>query len=218
MTAFHVIFFGFIIIAGYCNGSAKNLANPKGLAPFGARGVLDGAAIVYFSYIGYDSASTMAEEVKDPFKSLPIGIVGSVLTTTLLYCLMSLSLCMMVPYNKVSIVYQTISVIIGLNKWTLTLVIILYNICCVSDKANSWCNIDIRESIIFNSFSENWLELGEQSSRGRCKFGHSGFSLGCHARPSKIPLCYWKGKVGSILVSQSTPFNRHTIECHGLFG
>ncbi|KAK8471451.1 hypothetical protein PHAVU_003G225700 [Phaseolus vulgaris] len=102
MTAFHVIFFGFIIIAGYCNGSAKNLVNPKGIAPFGVRGVLDGAAIVYFSYIGYDSASTMAEEVKDPFKSLPIGIVGSVLTTTLLYCLMSLSLCMMVPYNKIS--------------------------------------------------------------------------------------------------------------------
>ncbi|KAK7346781.1 hypothetical protein VNO80_21304 [Phaseolus coccineus] len=102
MTAFHVIFFGFIIIAGYCNGSAKNFVNPKGLAPFGVRGVLDGAAIVYFSYIGYDSASTMAEEVKDPFKNLPIGIVGSVLTTTLLYCLMSVSLCMMVPYNKIS--------------------------------------------------------------------------------------------------------------------
>ncbi|KAG4943378.1 hypothetical protein JHK84_047456 [Glycine max] len=102
MTAFHIIFFGFIIIAGYCNGSAKNLVSPKGLAPFGARGVLDGAAIVYFSYIGYDSASTMAEEVTDPFKSLPIGIVGSVLITTLLYCLMALSLCMMVPYNKIS--------------------------------------------------------------------------------------------------------------------
>ncbi|RDY11967.1 Cationic amino acid transporter 6, chloroplastic, partial [Mucuna pruriens] len=102
MTAFHVIFFGFIIIAGYCNGSAKNLVSPKGLAPFGVRGVLDGAAIVYFSYIGYDSASTMAEEVKDPFKSLPIGIVGSVLITTLLYCLMAVSLCMMVPYNKIS--------------------------------------------------------------------------------------------------------------------
>ncbi|XP_047152851.1 cationic amino acid transporter 6, chloroplastic-like [Vigna umbellata] len=102
MTVFHVIFFGFIIIAGYCNGSAKNMVNPKGIAPFGVRGVLDGAAIVYFSYIGYDSASTMAEEVKDPFKSLPIGIVGSVLITTLLYCLMSLSLCMMVPYNKIS--------------------------------------------------------------------------------------------------------------------
>ncbi|XP_027362627.1 cationic amino acid transporter 6, chloroplastic-like [Abrus precatorius] len=102
MTVFHVIFFGFIIVAGFCNGSAKNLVSPKGLAPFGVRGVVDGAAKVYFSYIGYDSASTMAEEIKDPSKSLPIGIVGSVLITTLLYCLMALSLCMMVPYNKIS--------------------------------------------------------------------------------------------------------------------
>lgn len=89
-------------MAGYCIGSAKNLVSPKGIAPYGVRGVLDGASIVYFSYIGYDSASTMAEEVQDPYKSLPIGIVGSVLITTLLYCLMALSLCMMVPYNKVS--------------------------------------------------------------------------------------------------------------------
>ncbi|MED6173801.1 hypothetical protein PIB30_063042 [Stylosanthes scabra] len=102
MTIFHVIFFGFIIVAGYYNGSANNLVSPKGIAPFGVRGVLDGAAIVYFSYIGYDSASTMAEEVKHPYKNLPIGIVGSVLVTTFLYCLMALSLCMMLPYNKIS--------------------------------------------------------------------------------------------------------------------
>ena len=103
MTVFHVIFFGFIIIAGFCNGSAKNFVSPNGLAPYGFRGVVDGAALVYFSYVGYDSASTMAEEIKNPSKSLPIGIVGSVLITTLLYCLMALSLCVMVPYNEVSI-------------------------------------------------------------------------------------------------------------------
>ncbi|KAF7828489.1 cationic amino acid transporter 6, chloroplastic-like [Senna tora] len=102
MTIFHVIFFGFIVIAGFCNGSAKNLVSPKGLAPFGVRGVLDGAAIVYFSYIGYDSASTMAEEIKNPSRSLPIGIIGSVLITTVLYCLMALSLCVMLPYNHIS--------------------------------------------------------------------------------------------------------------------
>jgi len=103
MTVFHVIFFGFIIVSGYSTGSVKNLVSPKGLAPFGMRGVVNGAAKVYFSYIGYDSASTLAEEIKDPSKSLPIGIVGSVLITTVLYCLMSLSLCMMAPYNRVSI-------------------------------------------------------------------------------------------------------------------
>nr|XP_011465218.1 PREDICTED: cationic amino acid transporter 6, chloroplastic-like isoform X1 [Fragaria vesca subsp. vesca] len=102
MTVFHVVFFGFIIIAGFCIGSTNNLVKPKGLAPFGVRGVLDGAAIVYFSYIGYDSASTMAEEIQNPSQSLPVGIIGSVVITSLLYCLMALSLCFMVPYNKVS--------------------------------------------------------------------------------------------------------------------
>lgn len=83
-------------------GSAKNLVKPGGLVPFGVKGVLDGAAIVYFSYIGYDSASTLAEEIQNPTKSLPIGIVGSVIITSALYCLMALSLSLLVPYNQVN--------------------------------------------------------------------------------------------------------------------
>lgn len=101
MTIFHVVFFGFIIIAGFLKGSAKNLVNPDGLAPFGVKGVLDGAAQVYFSYIGYDSVSTMAEEISNPSKSLPVGIMGSVFIVSGLYCLMSFALCMMLPYNQV---------------------------------------------------------------------------------------------------------------------
>lgn len=103
MTVFHVVFFGFIIIVGFYNGSGKNLVRPGGLAPFGVKGVLNGAARVYFSYIGYDSVSTMAEEIQNPSKSLPIGIVGSMVIVSLLYCLMALSLCVMVPYNEVSL-------------------------------------------------------------------------------------------------------------------
>lgn len=103
MTVFHVGFFGFIVIAGFQNGSPENLTKSgAGLAPFGLKGVLDGAAIVYFSYIGYDSVSTMAEEIKNPSKNLPIGIVGSVFIVSALYCLMALSLCMLVPYKEVS--------------------------------------------------------------------------------------------------------------------
>lgn len=78
------------------------MVRPDGLTPHGVRGLLDGAAGVYFSYIGYDSVSTMAEEIQNPSKSLPVGIVGSVLIVSVLYCLMALSLCFMVPYNKVS--------------------------------------------------------------------------------------------------------------------
>ncbi|XWS62056.1 hypothetical protein CRYUN_Cryun07bG0178200 [Craigia yunnanensis] len=102
MTIFHVVFFGFIIIVGFCNGSVDNLVKPGGLAPNGVRGVLDGAAIVYFSYIGYDSVSTLAEEIQNPPVSLPVGIVGSVLIVSGLYCLMALALCMMVPYNQIA--------------------------------------------------------------------------------------------------------------------
>ncbi|KAI3713453.1 hypothetical protein L1987_72030 [Smallanthus sonchifolius] len=102
MTIFHVVFFGFIIVSGICYGNTENLIQPEGLAPNGVKGVIDGAAIVYFSYIGYDSVSTMAEEIKNPSKSLPLGIVGSVLIVSIIYCLMALSLCMMVPYNKIS--------------------------------------------------------------------------------------------------------------------
>ncbi|KAF9625423.1 hypothetical protein IFM89_022581 [Coptis chinensis] len=102
MTVFHVVFFCFIIVAGFCNGSKNNLIQPRGLTPFGVRGVLDGAARVYLSYIGYDSVSTMAEEIKNPSKSLPVGIIGSVLIVTILYCLVSLALCVIVPYDKIS--------------------------------------------------------------------------------------------------------------------
>uniref|UniRef100_A0ACD5V3Z4 Uncharacterized protein n=1 Tax=Avena sativa TaxID=4498 RepID=A0ACD5V3Z4_AVESA len=102
LTAFHLLFFAFIIVAGFWNGSARNLVTPDGLAPYGVRGVLDGAAIVYFSYIGYDSASTMAEEIRDPAGALPVGITGSVLIVSALYCLMSLALCGMLPYNEIT--------------------------------------------------------------------------------------------------------------------
>ncbi|XP_052171031.1 cationic amino acid transporter 6, chloroplastic-like [Diospyros lotus] len=102
MTLFHVVFFAFIIVAGFRNGSTKNMVKPGGIAPYGVKGVLKGAAKVYFSYIGYDSVSTMAEEIQNPSRSLPIGIVGSVVIVSGFYCLMALSLCVMVPYNQIS--------------------------------------------------------------------------------------------------------------------
>ncbi|CAH8387765.1 unnamed protein product [Eruca vesicaria subsp. sativa] len=103
MTVFHVIFFGFVIIAGFCHGNGvKALVEPGGLTPYGVRGVVNGAAVVYFSYIGYDTVSTLAEEIQNPSFSLPVGIIGSVSIVSVLYCLMSLVLCVMVPYDEIS--------------------------------------------------------------------------------------------------------------------
>lgn len=108
MTVLHIAFILFIIVMGFVKGDVKNLttagdpvANPSGFAPMGIRGILGGAAIVYFSYIGFDSVSTTAEEVKNPARSMPIGVSGSVIIVTVLYSLIAIALCMLQPYDMV---------------------------------------------------------------------------------------------------------------------
>lgn len=59
--------------------------NGSGFMPFGWGGVMTGAAVVFFSYIGFDAVSTHAEETKDPGRNLPIGILGSLVICTILY-------------------------------------------------------------------------------------------------------------------------------------
>lgn len=66
--------------------------------PYGWDGVFSGAAIVFFAYIGFDAVSTAAEEVKNPQKDLPRGIIGSLIVCTVLYIVVSLILTGMVPY------------------------------------------------------------------------------------------------------------------------
>jgi APA family basic amino acid/polyamine antiporter len=66
-------------------------------------GMLAGAAIIFFAYIGFDSVSTHAEEAKKPQRDVPIGIVLSLIICTVLYIAMVAVLTGMVPYNKISI-------------------------------------------------------------------------------------------------------------------
>ena len=66
--------------------------------PYGWNGVFGGAAIVFFAYIGFDAVATAAEEVKNPQKDLPMGIIGSLLICTVLYIIVSAILTGMVPY------------------------------------------------------------------------------------------------------------------------
>ncbi|KAK6135971.1 hypothetical protein DH2020_030309 [Rehmannia glutinosa] len=69
--------------------------------PIRSFGVFNGAAVVYVSYIGYDAVSTMAEEVRDPVKNIPIGVSGSVILVTILYCLMAASMSALLPYDMI---------------------------------------------------------------------------------------------------------------------
>ena len=86
-------------------------ANPKGdfIPPnegsgvFGWSGVLRGAAIVFFAYIGFDAVSTAAQEAKNPRRDMPIGILGSLLICGVLYVLVSMVLTGIVPYDRLNV-------------------------------------------------------------------------------------------------------------------
>ncbi|HSD27951.1 MAG TPA: amino acid permease [Vicinamibacteria bacterium] len=68
-------------------------------APHGWRGIHQGAAIVFFAYIGFDAVSTAAEETKDPQKNMPRGILGSLVICTLIYAVVGLVATGLVPYT-----------------------------------------------------------------------------------------------------------------------
>ncbi|WP_313641084.1 amino acid permease [Paenibacillus sp.] len=71
--------------------------------PFGYQGVVNGAATVFFAYIGFDAISTAAEEVKQPQRDLPIGIISSLAICSVLYILVSLVLTGIVPYTDLNV-------------------------------------------------------------------------------------------------------------------
>ncbi|MDR4998264.1 amino acid permease [Brevibacillus parabrevis] len=71
--------------------------------PFGFAGVATGAATVFFAFIGFDAVSTAAEEVRNPQRDMPIGIITSLLVCTLLYIAVSLTLTGIVPYDMLNV-------------------------------------------------------------------------------------------------------------------
>ncbi|KAM7259954.1 hypothetical protein ACFE04_015695 [Oxalis oulophora] len=94
----HVVVIIFIIVAGLSKADTKNYSD---FAPFGARGIFQASAVLFFAYVGFDAVSTMAEETKDPGKDIPIGLVGSMVITTVAYCLLAVTLCLMQNYKTI---------------------------------------------------------------------------------------------------------------------
>jgi len=74
-----------------------------GATRYGWQGVVAGAAIVFFSYIGFDAVSTAAQEAKNPQRDMPIGMLTSLGICTLLYVLMSLVMTGLVPYKMLNV-------------------------------------------------------------------------------------------------------------------
>jgi basic amino acid/polyamine antiporter, APA family len=78
---------------------------PPNIGPgqFGWSGILRGAAVVFFAYIGFDAVSTAAQEAKNPKRDMPIGILGSLVICTILYVAVALVLTGIVPYDRLNV-------------------------------------------------------------------------------------------------------------------
>jgi len=108
MVSLKVIIIVLFIIAGIAYVNPANWhpyipANTGSFGHFGWSGVLQGAGIIFFSYVGFDTASTTALEARNPQRDLPIGIIGALLISVVLYVGMSMVLTGMVPFTQLGV-------------------------------------------------------------------------------------------------------------------
>jgi APA family basic amino acid/polyamine antiporter len=96
------------IIIGFAFVKSFNLtpfipANTGKFGEFGWSGIVRGAAVIFFAYIGFDAVSTAAQEAKNPKKDMPYGILGSLGISTILYILVALVLTGIVSYKLLNV-------------------------------------------------------------------------------------------------------------------
>jgi basic amino acid/polyamine antiporter, APA family len=100
MVTIKLLVLGLFIVAGLTH---IDTANYSPFAPNGFRGIHQGAAIVFFAYIGFDAISTAAEETKNPQRNLPIGILGGLAICTVIYMIVGGVLTGMVKYTELGV-------------------------------------------------------------------------------------------------------------------
>jgi len=99
MTVFNIGVILFVIVLG---SIFVDTANWKPFTPFGFRAVFVGTGKVFFAYIGFDAVTTLAGEVKNPKRDMPIGVVGTLFIATALYIAAVLVLTGMVPLSEIN--------------------------------------------------------------------------------------------------------------------
>jgi APA family basic amino acid/polyamine antiporter len=100
MVGIKLLVLGLFIAAGLTHIDPKNY-HP--FMPNGFAGIHQGAAIVFFAFIGFDAISTAAEETRNPQKNLPIGILGGLAICTLIYIVVGAVLTGMAPYRDLAV-------------------------------------------------------------------------------------------------------------------
>ena len=90
---------GLFLVVAIPRGDPVNLTP---FAPTGLGGIVAGAALIFFAYLGFDAISTAAEETRDPQRDLPRGILGSLLVTTILFVVLALALTAVAPYASLN--------------------------------------------------------------------------------------------------------------------
>ena len=102
MVILKVVIILFFVAVGLTLIRPGNWTTPEtgGFAPNGFAGISAGAAIIFFSYIGFDATSTAAEEAKDPARDMPFGIIMSLVICTVLYILVAGVMTGVAPWPK----------------------------------------------------------------------------------------------------------------------
>src|SRR5213076_3642168 len=97
-----VIGFGFMYV-NQANWHPFVPPNTGQYGHYGWSGVIRGAAVVFFAYIGFDAVSTAAQEANTPNRDMPIGILGSLVICTMLYVAVAFVLTGIVPYDRLNV-------------------------------------------------------------------------------------------------------------------
>jgi len=102
MVAIKVAIIGLFLVVGLRYVRPEQWTSPS-FAPNGFKGISVGAAIIFFSYIGFDAVSTASEEAKNPQRDIPIGIIASLIVCTLLYVAIAVVLTGIIPWDRLNV-------------------------------------------------------------------------------------------------------------------